>query len=115
MTPRLVVGDTELAGTKLPAGDVVHVLMAAANRDPNRWSEPQRFDVRRDPKSNLGFGFGPHLCLGAPLARLETKVAIERLLTIAPEYELRDIDLGDAFYVRGPERGLLDVGLSAAS
>jgi cytochrome P450 len=115
MTPRLVLRDTELAGTKLPAGDVVHVLMAAANRDPNRWSDPQRFDVRRDPKSNLGFGFGPHLCLGAPLARLETKVAIERLLKIAPEYQLRDIDLGDAFYVRGPERGLIDVGAPTAA
>ena len=66
-------------------------------------------------KSNLGFGFGPHLCLGAPLARLETKVALDRLLRLAPEYRLRGIDYGSSFFVRGPEQGVLDVSLRAAS
>jgi cytochrome P450 len=106
--PRLVMSDSILNGTQLSAGEVVFVFAGAANRDPARWADPQRFDVRRDQKSHLAFGWGPHLCLGAPLARLETKVAIERLLRVAPEYQLRDIDFGDAFFVRGPERGFID-------
>src|SRR5204863_9487938 len=105
----LVMRDTELAGKELSTGDVVHVLLAAANRDPARWPDPLRFDVRREPKSNMGFGYGPHLCLGAPLARLETKIALERLLRIAPDYHLRDIGYGHAFFVRGPERRILNV------
>jgi cytochrome P450 len=105
--PRLVVDDTELAGTELAKGDTVHLFGAAANRDPRRWADPGRFDVRREPKAHLGFGYGPHLCLGAPLARLEIKAAIEELLRIAPAYELRDLDYGAAFFMRGPERGLV--------
>jgi cytochrome P450 len=109
MTPRRAHGDTVLAGTQVATGDTVYLLLAAANRDPDRWSDPQRFDVHREPKSNLGFGFGPHLCIGAPLARLETRVALERLLSMAPEYRLVDVDLGHGFFVRGPEHGRLDV------
>jgi cytochrome P450 len=105
--PRRVARDTELAGTALDAGDHVYPLVAAANRDPQRWSDPQVFDIRRDPKANLGFGWGPHLCIGAPLARLETKIALERLLELAPEFRLDDIDYGTAYMVRGPERGVL--------
>jgi cytochrome P450 len=109
MNPRRVMRDTALAGVELPAGATVYALTAAADRDPARWEEPRRFDVRREPKSHLGFGFGPHLCLGAPLARLETRIALERLLRLAPDYSLRDIDLGSGFFVRGPERGFLDL------
>jgi cytochrome P450 len=109
MSPRRVERDTTLAGVELTSGDTVYALTAAANRDPGRWQDPWRFDVRRELKSHLGFGFGPHLCLGAPLARLETRVALERLLQVAPDYSLRDIDLGSAFFVRGPERGFLDL------
>jgi cytochrome P450 len=110
-TVRRVANDTVLADTPLAADEQVYVLYAAANRDPERWPDPQRFDVRREPKANLGFGFGPHLCLGAHLARLEIRVVLERLLRIAPEYRLRDVDYGKAFIVRGPERGFLDVAV----
>jgi cytochrome P450 len=105
---RQVKQDTVLAGTQLAAGDILYALLIAANRDPSRWPDPQRFDIRRELKSNLGFGTGPHICLGAPLARLETKVAVETLLRIAPEYHLRDIDFGNAFFARGPERGTIE-------
>jgi cytochrome P450 len=105
--PRRVASDTTLRGTKLRAGDQVYLMLAAANRDSSRWSQPERFDVGREQKSNLGFGWGPHLCIGAPLARLEARVALEGLLSIAPEYCLSGIDYGKAFFIRGPERGLL--------
>jgi len=105
---RRVVRDTVLAATPLAAGDIVYTLLIAANRDPARWSEPQRFDIRRPVKPNLAFGVGPHVCLGAPLARLETKVAVEALLRIAPDYHLRDVDYGNAFFARGAERGVID-------
>jgi cytochrome P450 len=112
MSPRRVMRDTTLAGVELSAGDTVYALMAAADRDPSRWLDPQRFEVGRDLKSHLGFGFGPHLCLGAPLARLETRVALERLLAVAPDYSVREVDLGPGFFVRGPERGFLDAAPS---
>ncbi len=113
--PRRVLKDTVVAGTPLRAGELVYVLVAAANRDPRRWVLPERFDVAREIKSHLGFGYGAHLCLGAPLARLETKVAVEQLLAVAPDYRLRDIDFGESLFIRGPERGIVDVRASASS
>jgi cytochrome P450 len=115
MTPRQVVQDTVLAGHELSAGEIVFVLFAAANRDPERWPDPARFDIDREPRAHVGFGYGPHLCLGAPLARLETKIALERLLRVAPEYHLTDVDFGTAFFVRGPETGTLEVGVASGA
>ncbi len=105
---RTVEADTEFADTHLARGDLVCAMTIAANRDPARWSDPLCFDIKRTPKAHIGFGYGPHLCIGAPLARLETKVAVERLLALAPEYHVRNLDYGDAWYVRGPATGLLD-------
>jgi cytochrome P450 len=113
--PRRAASDTSIAGTEIARGDQVYAMVAAANRDPSRWSDPQRFDVQRDIKAHLGFGWGAHLCLGAPLARLEARIALERLLELAPEFRLGDIDYGDAFFIRGPERGRLDVLVAGAS
>jgi cytochrome P450 len=107
--PRVVKQPTTLAGQELKDGDVIWSLLAAANRDPARWPDPDRFDVRRDVGRHLGFGAGRHLCIGAPLARLEVKAALEALLRIAPEYHLRDLDYGNGFLLRGPERGIIDV------
>jgi cytochrome P450 len=101
--------DTVLAGTKLEAGQAIYVLHAAANRDPARWREPLTFDPEREPKAHLGFGFGAHLCLGAPLARLEARIALGRLLALAPDYTVRDVDYGSGALVRGPERGYVEV------
>lgn len=63
----------------------------------------------------MGFGWGPHLCLGAPLARLEAKVAIECMLEIAPEYTLRDVDLSNSFFMRGPEQGFIESGVASTA
>jgi cytochrome P450 len=117
---REVVEDVVLGGTELKAGQMIYVLLVAANRDPARWPDPHRFDTRREFKSHLGqphlgFGIGPHICLGASLARLETRVALETLLRLAPEYRLREIDYGNTFFVRGPERGIIDVGVASAA
>jgi cytochrome P450 len=109
MIPRRVSRATVVANTELTERDQVYAMIAASNRDPDRWADPQRFDVQRESKANLGFGWGPHLCIGAPLARLEARVALERLLELAPEFRLRDIDFGNAFFIRGPERGVLEV------
>jgi cytochrome P450 len=113
MIPRRVARATSVAGTELAEGDQVYAMIAASNRDPARWSDPQVFEVRRELKANLGFGWGPHLCIGAPLARLEARIALERLLSLAPEYRLREVDYGTAFFIRGPERGTLDVAAAA--
>lgn len=99
--------DTVMAGTPISKGQVVCTMPAAANRDPGRWPDPSTFDIRREQKAHLGFGHGTHLCIGAWLARLETKVALERLLRLAPEYSLHDVDYGNAWFIRGPQRGLI--------
>jgi cytochrome P450 len=72
---------TEVGGVEMPAGTTVMVLQAAANRDPRRFEEPATFDpARKNARQHLAFGRGIHTCPGAPLARAETRVAIERLL-----------------------------------
>jgi cytochrome P450 len=112
---RVVVQDTDVAGTHLSPGEVVYLVFGAANRDPARWDDPQRFDVTRPFQANMGFGGGAHICLGASLARLETRVGLEGLLRLAPEYRLRDVDYGNGFFARGPEHGLIDVAEVASA
>jgi len=82
---------TELRGKRIAEGDVVLMLYASANRDEEVWGDDaDRFDVGRDHARarQLAFGFGEHLCLGAPLARLEARVVFEELLARFPAYEL---------------------------
>jgi cytochrome P450 len=103
---RYVVEDVELHGTTIPAGSPILLLMASANRDPRRYTDPDRFDLHRDDIQHLTFGFGLHYCLGASLARLEGRVALDELLTRFPEW---DVDLAGARLaptstVRGWER-----------
>ncbi|ORA19479.1 cytochrome P450 [Mycobacterium arosiense] len=112
---RVVVRDTELAGTRFEKGDVIYAMLGAANRDPSRWPDPQRFDIGRELKAHLAFTTGRHVCIGAALARLEARVALEALLATAPEYRLHDIDYGDAFFARGPVGGVINVGVPATT
>jgi cytochrome P450 len=88
---RYVTADARLAGVRIPAGEQVTVSIAAANRDPAVFPDPDRYDVRRPNASrHLAFAHGPHYCLGAHLARLEARVAIETLLDLLPHVRLDD-------------------------
>lgn len=102
---RHVTTGTTMAGTHLAAGDTVYLVLGAANRDPSRWPHPDRFDVSREQRTHLGFGHGAHLCLGIHLARLEVKVALERLLAAVPDFHLRDITFHGTIGLRGPDSG----------
>jgi cytochrome P450 len=85
---RRAVRDCELGGVAIPAGTHVSVSVAAANRDPTRYPDPDRFDPTRRNIAHLTFGGGPHLCLGMHLARMEATVAINALLDRLPDLRL---------------------------
>lgn len=85
---RTATEDVELEGVTVPAGDTVFALHYAANRDGRVYREPDRFDVTREGPPHLSFGLGPHVCLGAPLARIELQVALASLLRRFPGLEL---------------------------
>ncbi|MFE4720254.1 cytochrome P450 [Streptomyces sp. NPDC056728] len=87
-TYRFTVEDTEVGGTVIPGGSAVLVGLAAAGHDPERFPEPDRFDIRRDARGHIAFGHGLHHCLGAPLARLEGQIALRSLLDRAPALAL---------------------------
>jgi cytochrome P450 len=73
--------DTELRGVRIPAGSTVMVMFAAANRDPDVFTQPDRFDIERaNAGQHLAFARGIHFCIGAALARLEARVAVRALL-----------------------------------
>jgi cytochrome P450 len=85
---RTTTTDVELEGVEVPTGSAVLVSIGAANRDPARWAEPDRFDIMREPKANLAFAWGAHICLGMHLARMESKVVFEVLLERLPNLRL---------------------------
>ncbi|MEY4173514.1 MAG: cytochrome monooxygenase PikC, partial [Actinomycetota bacterium] len=87
-TPRLALDDVEFRGRTIPAGSTVRVALGAANRDPDRWRDPERFDITRPEQVSLGFGQGIHYCIGAPLARMQATVAFEQLLRRCPDLTL---------------------------
>ena len=80
MRERIPLADFDVAGTTLPRGSSVFLALAAGNRDPRRFTAPDRFDPTRADNEHLGFGSGIHLCYGAPLARLEAQSALTALL-----------------------------------
>ncbi len=85
---RTVAHDVELKGQEMHAGDQLILIYPSANRDEDVFEDPFRFDVTRQPNPHLAFGFGPHYCLGASLARLELKVMFGELLRRMPDLEL---------------------------
>ena len=110
-TIRIATRDTVIGEHALTAGTAALVILAAAHRDPRAFGEPDVFDVSRsNATKNLGLGGGIHYCLGAALARLETRVALETLLRRAPAYRLARPEEPlsyTSFFLRGPEH--LDV------
>lgn len=86
MMARTLTRDVELHGCRMEAGRKVALLLAAANRDERRWPDPDAFDVTRETADHVAFGFGVHFCLGAALARLEARVALEELLARLPDF-----------------------------
>ncbi|MCX5345667.1 cytochrome P450 [Streptomyces atratus] len=80
MRERIPLADIDVAGTTIPQGTSVVLVLASGNRDPKRFKEPDRFDPTRPDNEHLGFGSGIHLCFGAPLARIEAQAALGALL-----------------------------------
>ncbi|KAB1978823.1 cytochrome P450 family protein [Streptomyces triticiradicis] len=87
-TNRCTTEPVEIAGTVVPALEPVLISLASAHRDPDRYEDPDTFDIRRDARGHLGFGHGIHYCIGAPLARLEGRIALRSLLERCPELAL---------------------------
>ena len=85
---RWTTRDVELHGTTIPAEQRVVLITGAATHDERRFDEPELFDVHRHIERHVSLGFGNHLCLGAALARLETRIAFEELLARFPEYDI---------------------------
>jgi cytochrome P450 len=113
---RIAAADTVLDGAEIKAGDRVYAVLAAANRDPRHFSDPDSFDVHRqfDSKHHTAFGRGIHFCLGAPLARLETAIAIRTLLDRYPSARLVD-DFAPEWHEIATHRGLVSLPIEVDS
>jgi cytochrome P450 len=102
---RVVTRDVELEGTPIPRGDRVLVMFAAANRDPAQFPDPDRFDPDRpNVRNHVAFGAGVHFCIGAPLSRLESVVALEKLTRVWEDFRLTEentFEFEPSFLLRG--------------
>jgi cytochrome P450 len=98
--------DVELGGQTIPKGALVWPVLGSANRDETKFPDPDRFDITRETNGQVAFGHGIHFCIGAPLARLESRIAIEEMLPHLAEARLpeRPIEYIDAFFLRGVKR-----------
>jgi cytochrome P450 len=90
---RFTMSDVEAHGGTIPAGSAVLLVAASANRDERRWEHPDRFDIHREIGQHMTFGYGLHFCLGAALARLEGRIALDEVLNRFPDWT---VDLGAA-------------------
>jgi cytochrome P450 len=98
-----VIKDVVVEGTEIPAGEEVRLAVASANRDPDVFADPDRWDLARRPRNHLSFGLGRHFSLGAHLARAELQVAIEVLLRRLPNLRLTDDPWISGSGLRGPK------------
>jgi cytochrome P450 len=87
---RVAKTDVEISGVRIPAGSILRLILAAANRDPDVFEQPDTLDLRRSPCPHLSFGMGIHSCLGGPLARLEGQIALSTLVRRYPRMQLGD-------------------------
>jgi cytochrome P450 len=104
-TSRIIKGDLELGDKRLRAGHTAMMMLGAANRDPEHFTDPDKLDVGREDNKHLAFGLGAHFCLGAQLARLEGRLVFETLLRRMPELRLdtAKVEYRNHFNLRGPE------------
>ncbi len=101
---RYVTTDVEFHGETVPAGSAMLFLVAAANRDERRWTNPDAFDIHREQLAHVTFGYGIHFCLGAALARIQGRIALEELLKRFPEWDIAPgAELSSTSTVRGFE------------
>jgi cytochrome P450 len=98
VAPRYALEDIDMNGIVLPKGSTAVAWIASANRDERVFSNPHQFDIRRNPNKHLAFGMGIHYCLGAPLARMEGKIAFSRLLGRFPNLK----QAGDLKWTQSP-------------
>jgi cytochrome P450 len=82
------VRDVEIGGVEIPAGSTVNCQVGSANHDETRWEDPDRFDLHREHKTSVSFGFGVHTCLGMHLAKMETAAVVDLLLDRLPSLRL---------------------------
>ncbi len=102
---RYATRDVELAGARIAQGDLVTVSLAGANRDPAVFAKPDRFLLRRDNvRLQVAFAHGPHVCVGLHLARLEARVALERLLARFDDLRLAEPTAPHGLVFRKPPR-----------
>lgn len=100
---RVALRDHDLAGQKIEAGQRIYAMIAAANRDPDAFEDPNRLDLARPQKRHYAFGYGTHFCLGAPLARLEAAIAMPALHRKFPKMQLvGETQWADGMTLRGP-------------
>ncbi len=107
-TARYAMHDLEFGGQQIKRGDLVRVVLTSANRDAERFVDPDELDITRDTRAHLAFGMGIHYCVGAPLARLEGRIAFQTLLARLPNLRLAgaaaELEWRPAVLVRGLER-----------
>ena len=90
---RILSRDVEIRGKTLKAGSRVGLCIISANRDPEKFANPDKFDIARGTRDHMAFGFGLHSCLGAALARMEIRVVFEEVLKRIPHYEIEEAGL----------------------
>lgn len=112
---RIATVDHEIDGRPIRAGERVWAFIGAANRDPAEFSDPDLIDIARAPNRHVTFGFGPHFCLGAPLARMEAQIALPALHRRYPQMSLVGApdDWNDGLTLRGPRRVMVQLGRAA--
>ncbi|WP_137390173.1 cytochrome P450 [Rhodoligotrophos defluvii] len=112
LIPRIAREPVEVGNETIPAGAVVQLSIAAANRDPAHFPDPDRFDIARNPKRILSFGHGPHGCAGVHLARLQTQIAVGALLARFPRFKL-DEEQPITWYRTAANRGPINLPIVA--
>jgi cytochrome P450 len=101
---RMTRRDVEVGGQVIPAGSLLFAVIGSANRDTKQFPDADRFDVKRDPNPHIAFGHGIHSCIGAPLARLEGRIALDDLLELRGLARADDVpwEPRESFHVHGP-------------